>query len=204
MRPGRQMHAALQSAIILGDSQLTAVPASLIARLRRGISLRPRPARRAAGPCARSRRLRRHGKQDAFAGAAARMADGAAGHGDRTRWPEGVRRQRIADDRSTRACRLPHVGRNGPAPAQNAPGLSATPRPADGGTRRVPARTCRIGGVAAGLHLMLNLPPAPMKTRSSRRRTSARSRVRRGALSCAPARGSTCARHRLRMRQRTR
>jgi hypothetical protein len=26
MRPGRQMHAALQSAMILGDSQLTAVP----------------------------------------------------------------------------------------------------------------------------------------------------------------------------------
>ena len=142
-------------------------------RLRRRVPLRPRRRRRAAGPRPRARRLRRLGQQDARARAAARLARAAAGAARRRRatrssWPTAARR-------ASSSTRSPTSSRAASSTATCAACACAT-----AAARRARARRSRgelpeatVTGIAAGLHVIVELAGQRRRARDPARRPRA-------------------------------
>src|SRR5580700_10221080 len=108
-------------------------------RLRRRVPLRPDTGRRAAGPGARPRGLRRLGEQDARAGDPARMVRPAAAPDRADGRREDRGRPRLARARAGRAGGLRRARRVRPAPAADASHLPQAARRAAGRIGPAPA-----------------------------------------------------------------
>ena len=149
-------------------------------RLRLRVPLRPRAGRDAAAARARPRRLSRHGVEDARARAAARLAGGAAGARgrDRARALGG----RLGRRRGHRARLRAAAGRPARSTATCAARAASTASAATGWSRRSTRRGFEVGGVAAGLHLLLRLPPGTDEAAVVERLAEQRIRIR--GLAC--------------------
>ena len=91
---------------------------------------------------------------------------------------QAPRRPRHAGGGAARACRLPRARRARSPPAPHPRRLPRPPRRARGGARAAACRAARVGGVAAGLHLVMELPDA-----DGRGRRRSPQRARRGSVS---------------------
>ncbi len=111
-------------------------------RLRRRVPLRPRRGRRAPGPRARPRVLRRLGQQDAGTGAPPRLARPAAPPRRGRRAREAARRPRHRAHRAARLRGLPGARRARPPPPPHAPALPRPARRAHRGARHRPPARC--------------------------------------------------------------
>ena len=159
-----------------------------------------RPLGGAAGARPRPRGLRRHGVQDAGAGAAAGLDPRARGARPRAGGREARRGLRLARARPARARRPDRLGRARPPPAPRPARLRRAPRPAGGRTRPCAARA---RGSRAPPRASTSCSPCPTRSTPSRcarrpRRTAWRRRRSTRAFTGAPPRRPDAARARLR------
>ena len=147
-------------------------------RLRLRVPLRPRAGGDAAAARARPRRLPRHDVEDARARAAAR-AGSSPRRRSRPRSPASAGRSTPAARRSTPAptpaC-SPSARSTATCAAPAASTASAATALVAALEQRLPA--CRVTGVAAGLHLLLRLPPGTDEAAVVARLAERRIRIR--------------------------